>query len=97
MLVVEIDEKVHNKRPPNYEKERQEDLEKVGYYFIKINLDKPDFDDYEEIGKVSSYIAKSIKRQTEELTKKSLIDDLSKRLLKLEFKSNHSIKSKLLK
>ena len=29
--------------------------------------------------------------------KKSLIDDLSKRILKLEFKSNHSIKSKCLK
>ena len=51
MLVVEIDEKVHNERPPNYEKERQEDLEKVGYYFIKMNLDKPDFDDYEELVK----------------------------------------------
>ena len=30
-------------------------------------------------------------------TKKSLIDDLSKRLLELEFKPNHSIKSKSLK
>ena len=30
-------------------------------------------------------------------TKKSLIDNLSKRLLGLEFKSNHSIKSKCLK
>ena len=30
-------------------------------------------------------------------TKKSLTGDLSKRLLELEFKSNHSIKSKSLK
>ena len=97
LLVVEIDEKGHNERPPNYEKERQEDLEKVGYYFIRINPDKPYFDDYEEFGRVSSQIAKSIKKQTEELIKKSLIDDLSKRLLELEFKSNHSIKSKCLK
>ena len=37
------------------------------------------------------------KKQTEELTKKSLIDDLSKRLLELKFKSNHSIKAKCLK
>ena len=29
--------------------------------------------------------------------KRSLIDDLSKRLLELEFKSNHSIKSKCFK
>ena len=41
MLVVEIDEKGHNERPPNFEKERHEDLEKVGYYFIRINSDKP--------------------------------------------------------
>ena len=33
------------------------------------------------------------KKQSE----KSLIDDLSKRLLELEFKSNHPIKSKCLK
>ena len=41
MLVVEIDGKGHNERPPNFEKERHEDLEKVGYYFIRINPDKP--------------------------------------------------------
>ena len=79
-LVVEIDEKGHIERPPNYEKERQEDLEMVGYYFIRINPDKPGFNDYEEFGRVSSYTAKSIKKQTEELTKKSLIDDLQKDL-----------------
>ena len=38
MLVVEIDKKGHNERPPNYEKRRQKDLEKLGYYFIRINL-----------------------------------------------------------
>ena len=46
---------------------------------------------------MSTYIAESIKRQTEESTKKLLIVDLSKRLLGLEFKSNHSLKSKCLK
>ena len=46
---------------------------------------------------MSTYIAESIKKQTEELTKKSLIDDLSKKLLELDFKSNYSIKSKYLK
>ena len=53
--------------------------------------------DYEEFGRVRTYIAESIKKQTEESTKKSLIDDLLKILLGLEFKSNHSIKSKCLK
>ena len=80
MLVVEIDEKGHIERPPNYEKERQEDLEMVGYYFIRISPDKPGLNDYEEFGRVSSYTAKSIKKQTEELTKKLLIDDLQKDL-----------------
>ena len=41
MLVVEIDEKGQNEKPPNFEKERHEDLEKAGYYFIRINPDKP--------------------------------------------------------
>ena len=97
MLVVKTDEKGHNERPPNYQKERKEELENFAYYFIRINPDKPGFDDYEEFDRVSYYIAKSIKKQAEELTKKSLIDDLSKILLKLEFKSNHSIKSKCFK
>ena len=97
MLIVEIDEKGHVDRPPNHEKERREDLEKVAYYFIRINPEKPGFDDYEEFGRASTYIAESIKKQTEELTKKSLIDDLLKRYLGLEFKSNHPIKSKCLK
>ena len=41
------------------------------------------------INQIDTHIIKS--------TKKSLIDDLSKRLLELEFKSNHSVKSKCLK
>ena len=92
MLMEEIDEKGHVGRDPDYERKRRKDLEKVGYYFIRINPDKASFLDYEEFGKVSAYIAESIKNQTEKSTKKSLIDDLSKRLLALEFKSDHSIK-----
>ena len=90
MLVVEINEEGHVDRDPDYETKRQKDLKKVGYYFIRIN-------DYEEFGRVRAYIAESIKKETEKSTKKLLIDDLSKRLLKLEFKSNHSKKSKCLK
>ena len=97
MLVVKIDEKGHNERPPSYKKERQEDLENVGYSFIRIKLDKPSFHGYEEFGRVSAYIAESIKKQTEKSTKKSLIDDLLKTLPELEFKSNHPIKAKCLK
>ena len=93
MLAVEIDEKRNVDRDLDYEKKRQKELEKLGYYLIRINPDKPGFNDYEEFGRVSAYIAKSIKKQT----RKSLIDDLSKRLLGLEFKLNRSIKSKCLK
>ena len=93
MLAVEIDEKRNVDRDLDYEKKRQKELEKLGYYLIRINPDKPGFNDYEEFGRVRAYIAKSIKKQT----RKSLIDDLSKRLLGLEFKLNRSIKSKCLK
>ena len=97
MLVVEINEQGHVGRDPDYETKRQKDLKKVGYYFIWINPDKPSFDDYVEFGRVRAYIAESIKKETEKSRKKLLIYDLSKRLLKLEFKSIHSKKSKCLK
>ena len=57
--------------------------------FVKINPDEEDFNIFKEINKVRRHVKKS--------TKKSLVDDLSKKLLQLEFKSNHSIKSKCLK
>ena len=53
MLVVEIDEKGHVDRDPDYEKKRQKELEKLGYHFIRINPDKPGFNDYEEFSRVS--------------------------------------------
>ena len=49
------------------------------------------------INQLYMHIIKWTTKQTEKSTKKSLIDDLSKRLLVLEFQSNHSIKSKCLK
>ena len=57
--------------------------------FVKINPDEGDFNIFKEINKVRRHVKKS--------TKKSLVDDLSKKLLQLEFKSNHSVKSKCLK
>ena len=47
--------------------------------------------------RIYMHIIKSTKKQTKKSAKKSLIDDLSKRLLKSEFKPDHSIKSKCLK
>ena len=48
------------------------------------------------INQAHLHMIKSIKEQTADSTKKSLINDLSKRLLESEFKSNHSIKLKCL-
>ena len=56
--------------------------------FIRINPDEENFNFFKEINKIHRHIKKS--------TKKLLIDDLPKRLLELEFKSNHSIKTKCL-
>ena len=57
--------------------------------FIRINPDEKNSNIFKEISKIHRHIKKS--------TKKPLIDDLSKKLLELEFKSNHSIKSKCLR
>ena len=68
-----------------------------GITIIRTNPDAADFDIYRLINQICKHIAESIKNQTKVSSKKSLIDDLSKRLLELEFKSNYSIKSKCLK
>ena len=54
ILVVEIYEKGHFGRDPDYEKKRQKELEKLCYYFIRINPDKPGFEDYEEFGRIGA-------------------------------------------
>ena len=62
-------------------------LDKVGSIFTCAYLH------YKNVPKDSNWSV----LQTENSTKMSLINDLSKRLLGLEFKSNHSKKSKCLK
>ena len=57
--------------------------------FIRIDPDEENFDIFKEINKIH--------RDIKEKTKKSLIDNLSKRLLESKFKSNQSIKQKQLK
>ena len=89
-LTIEVDELGHVDRNLSDEIERQKALEKeLDCVFIRINPDEENFNIFKEINKIHRHIKKS--------TKKSLIDDLSKRLLELEFKSNHSIKLKCLK
>ena len=72
-------------------------IEIHGITIIRTNLDAADFDRNKLINQIYKHIIESTKNQTKVSTKKSLIDDLSKRLLELEFKSNYSIKSKCLK
>ena len=89
-LAIEVDELVHADRNLSNETERQKAIEKkLNCIFIRINLDEKNFNIFEEINKVHRHIKKS--------TKKSLINDLSKRLLELEFDKHNSIRSKCLK
>ena len=89
-LAIEVDELGHADRNINNEIERQKALEReLNCVFIRINPDEKDFNIFKEINKIHRHIKKS--------SKKSLIGKISKRLLELEFKSNHSIKSKCLK
>ena len=64
---------------------------------IRTNPDAADFDINRLINQIQTHIIESTNKQTKVSTKKSLTDDLSKRLVELEFKSNHSIKSVCLK
>ena len=72
-------------------------IESHGITIIRTNPDAADFDIYRLINEICTHIAESIEKQTKVSSKKSLIDDLSKRLLESEFKSNRSMKSKCLK
>ena len=88
-LVIEVDEFGCSGRDIEYEIKRQKAIEKeLGCKFIRINPDEENFNDRKTINKIYRHIKNS--------TKKSLIDKISKRLLELEFQSNHSIKSKCL-
>ena len=88
-LGIEVDEYNHEGRNSNYEKSRQLMIESHGITIIRTNPDAADFDMNKLINQIQTQIFKS--------TKTSLIDDLSKRLLELEFKSNSSVRSKCLK
>ena len=86
-LATEVDELGHPDRNISHEIERQKVLEKeLDCVFIRINPNEENFNIFKEINKIHRQIKKS--------TKKSLVDDLSERLLELEFMSNHSVKSK---
>ena len=86
---IEVDDHDHDGRNSNYEKSRQFMIESHGITVIRTNSEAAYFGINRLIIQIYMHIIKS--------TKKSWIDDLSKRYLELEFRSNHSIKSKCLK
>ena len=97
-LAIEVDELGHADRNINNEIERQKALEReLNCVFIRINPDAADFNICKEINKIHRHINQSTIQQTEQKTKESLIDNLSKGLLELEFKQNNQIKTKCLK
>ena len=97
-LAIETDELGYNDRNIDYEIQRQKALEKeLDCVFIRINPDAIDFNIFKEINKIHRHIKKLTKQQTKKQTKESIIDNLSKTLLELEFKHDNQILTKFLK
>ena len=77
---------------------RQKTIEKeLDCEFIRINPDVKDYNENVEMGEIYNQIGELTKKFTQEATKKSLTEKISRRLLELEFEESHSIKSKCLK
>ena len=86
-LVIEVDELGHADKNLSNEIERQKALRKeLVCVFIKINPDRKNLSIFKEINKIHRHFKKSNQKLSEKSTKKSLIDDLSKKLLELELK-----------
>ena len=86
-LAIETDENGHNDRNIHYEIRRQKATEQeLSCKFIRIHPDKEGFDIFKTVNEIF--------RRTEQSTKKTLISEISMRLLGLEFKSDSIIKSK---
>ena len=81
---IEINVYNHKYRNFNYEETRTKMIEKHEINLIRTNPDDPNFDIKNLIVQIRICVKEAIKKQT----KTSLIDDLSKRLLELELKSN---------
>ena len=78
---IEIDENGHTGRTKAEEEKRSKIIkEETGFEIIRINTDKQNFDIFDEIGKIQEFISDSNKK----LTKKSLIEKQSIRLLSLQ-------------
>ena len=89
-LAIETDENGHSDRNIDYKIKRQKPIEqKLVCKFIRTDLDKEDFDIFRTINEIFKHIKQS--------TKKTLVNKISTRLLRSEFKSDNIIKSKAMK
>ena len=80
-LAIEIDKNGHSDGNIDYEIKRKTAIEQeLGCKFIRIDTDKKDFDIFTDINEIFRHIKQS--------TKKTLINKISTRLLRLEFKSD---------
>ena len=93
-LAIDVDENNNKDRNIDQEIKREKAIEKeIDCEFIRINPDKEDFNSFKAINEIYRHIKESIKNSN----KKSLTDEISDKLLRLNFKSNNSIKTKCLK
>ena len=92
-LAIEVDEYDHENRGPNSEQSRQLMIEGHGITVVRTNPDTTNCIK-RLIYQIYMHIIKSTKKQTEKSTKKSLIDDLSKKIVRnrIQFKSLNKIK-----
>ena len=74
-LAIEVDKLGHNDKNIDYEIQRQKALEReLSCVFIRINPDEKDFNIFKEINKIH--------RHTMKLSKDSLIDKISKKVVR---------------
>ena len=93
-LAIEIDENGHSNRNIDYEIKRQKAIEQeICYEFIRIDPEKEDLDIFKAINEIFRHI----KQLSNQLTKKTYINKISIKLLKLDFRSDTTIKSKAIK
>ena len=83
---IEVDEYNHNGRNSNFVKSRQIKIEGHGITIIRTNNDSAEFNINRLTNQIYKHIIESTKKKTKASPKKLLLDDLSKRLLELEFK-----------
>ena len=90
MTYVLIDENRHIDRNVDYEIKRQKPIkQELGSKFIRIDADNEYFDTFMATNEIFRHI--------KQLTNKILANEISTRLLGLEFKSENIIKSKAIK